>query len=50
MSEVNSDRTLDFVHEAIVDRVGAAIIVIDEQGAVSLLNVGAATLPSASVR
>ena len=44
MSEVNSDRTLDFVHEAIVDRVGAAIIVIDEQGAVSLLNVGAARL------
>ena len=42
MSEANSDRTLDFVHEAIVDRVGAAIIVIDEQGAVSLLNVGAA--------
>ena len=44
MSGVNNDRVLESIREAVLDRVGAAVIVVDEQGAVSLLNVGAARL------
>ena len=44
MSGANNDRVLESIREAVLDRVGAAVIVVDEQGAVSLLNVGAARL------
>jgi signal transduction histidine kinase len=44
MSEPNTLRVLEFIREAVVDRVGAAIIVVDELGAVTLLNPGAARL------
>lgn len=44
MSEANHGRIHDFIREAVLDRVGAAIIVVDAQGAVTLLNVGAARL------
>ena len=44
MSEANADRILESIREAVVNRVGAAVILVDEQGAVSLLNVSAARL------
>ena len=44
MSEVNTDHVLESIREAVLDRVGAAVIVVDEQGAVSRLNVSASRL------
>ena len=44
MSEVKSARAHNSIPEAVVERVGAAVIVVDDQGTVSLLNSGAARL------